>query len=121
MPASYHVDPSRRLIVSTLYGTLTDADLHRGLAALAADPAFDATFDHLVDGCGITQLEVTTAGVRVAAQTDRFAATSRRAIVVSGDAPYGVARMYQCLAPGDPDRLLVTRDPDEARRWLGVG
>ena len=32
----------------------------------------------------------------------------------------GMARMFQALSPRGDDHLLLTRDLDEARRWLGV-
>lgn len=120
MPATYQVDPSRRLVTTILHGILRDGDFKEYVAALLADPRFDPTYDNLVDGCGITELEVTSRAVRASADTDPFSPTTRRAIVVSGDAAYGMARMFQALCPDLPDRLLVTRDPCEARRWLGV-
>lgn len=120
MPAAYHIDAARCLVTTTIQGTVTDADLAANFAGLTADPAFDPAFDHLVDAREVTELEVTTGAVRRSAQGDPFAPGSRRAVVVSRDAEYGMARMFQALSPHGDDHLLVTRDLDEARRWLGV-
>ena len=118
MPGSHRIHPERRLVVSTLYGHLTDRDLAVGVAALRADPAFDSTYDQLVDASAVTQLDVTTQGVRESARTDPFSDQSRRAIVVSDDAAYGLARMFQSMNTLEPDHGFITRDLDEAVRWL---
>jgi hypothetical protein len=46
----------------------------------------------------------------------------KSAIVVSEDLAYGLARMYQAHLSGSaPSPVLITRDLQEARRWLGMG
>ena len=118
MPTSIHIDPARRLVTSTFYGRLTDQDLADHMVGLLRHPDFHGDLDQLVDARGISQLDITSQVIRESTQQDVFTSASRRAIVVAGDAVYGMARMFQSLTSIDPDHLLVTRDMDEAIRWL---
>ena len=42
----------------------------------------------------------------------------RCAVVTSGDASFGMARMYQSLTESNVENVAVFRDLDEARAWL---
>lgn len=118
MPASYHIDVERRLITTVLDGRVTDADFEAYRAYLTADPQFDPAFDHLLDARGITHLDITSAAIRRLAQTDSFSSSARRAIVVSADVAFGMARMFQSLSDRGPEQMTVVRQLDEALRWL---
>lgn len=120
MPISHRVDPERRLVVCTMHGVLADDDLARSPSSLLSDPAFDPAFDLVVDARGVTALEITSSAVRRAAQTDAFSERARRAIIVADDAAYGLARMFHSILMAEPHSVLITRDHDEALRWLGL-
>lgn len=121
MPATYHIDPARRLVVSTFMGNVSDAEVEKVIAAMASDPAFDPRFNNLVDARAVTDLAITTPAIRQSAERELFAESSRRAFVVSDDAAYGVARMFQSLDVHGGERVGIFRDLAEAERWLGVG
>lgn len=119
MPARYHIEPDRRLIITVLEGVLSDRDLLQ-TEVVRADPAFDPAYDQLVDARKVTAIEATSAAVRQLALTDPFGPGSRRAIVVSSDAAFGVARMFQNLVDGGGEQMVVVRDMNEAARWLAL-
>jgi hypothetical protein len=49
-----------------------------------------------------------------------FWAGARRALVVTSDVVFGMARMYQILRDESPDELEIFREMDGALQWLGV-
>ena len=107
MPISYRIDPSRKLVLTTATGVLTDDDLIRHKQRLVADPAFQPGMRQLSDVRGVTDLQVTPLGVRlmVAADEGHAAALAghRLAIVVSKDLAFGMARSTRCW-PRTPPR-----------------
>lgn len=120
MPASYRIDHDPRVVLFLLEGTVTDDELAQNLARVMADPDFDPEMRQLVDARRITSVEVTSAGIREMAQQLPFTRESRMALVVSTDAAYGVARMFQNLVDHGGEQMLVVRDMCEAARWLGL-
>jgi hypothetical protein len=117
MPAEYRIDRSRRVVYSRAWGVLTDQDLAANRAALFADPAFEPDLAQLYDFAEVTEIRVTSATLVGLARTSRFAPTTRRAVVVSSDEAFGMARMYSIL--GDREELIqVFRDRASAMRWL---
>jgi hypothetical protein len=120
MPGSYHIDTRRRMIVIRAWGALTDLEAGEIGRAIKADPAFDASFVRLEDLRDVSKLALTTQFAEYAASRHRVAPPPRRAFVVASDVAYGMARMLQLLADAAPEQFLVTKDYDEACRWLGV-
>jgi hypothetical protein len=51
-------------------------------------------------------------------ELQRARGSGRAAILVSGDADFGVARMFQAYADTFPWETLISRDLAEAVRWL---
>jgi hypothetical protein len=49
-----------------------------------------------------------------------FWAGARRALVITNDVLFGMARMYQLLKDESPDELQIFRNMDEALQWLGL-
>ena len=118
MPASYRIDAADQIIYSRAWGVLTDDDIATNRAALARDPAFVPTSSQLYDFSEVTAVEVTAAGVRALARTSPFARTARRAIVVSSDVAYGMARMYAIISDHHDDAFRIFRDQRDAIAWL---
>ena len=120
MPASYSIDTGRRAIFIRAWGTLTEAEALAASAALVADPAFSADFVRMENLTGITNWTLSSSFVAHAAKRHRASPPPKRAYIVSSDVAYGMVRMLQMLADAAPDRMLVTRDVDEAFRWVGL-
>ncbi|HTE18417.1 MAG TPA: hypothetical protein VK689_08550 [Armatimonadota bacterium] len=120
MPASYRIDHERRVVLFLLEGTVTDDELGHNLSQVMADPHFHPEMRQLVDARRITSVEATSAGIREMARSLPFTRESRMALVVSTDAAFGVARMFQNLVDHSGEQMLVVRDICEATRWLGL-
>jgi len=121
MPIKYEIDPSRRLILTTADGVLTDTDVIGHKKALIADPAFQPGMLELSDVRDVNQLDVTPEGIRVFTSFDRAHddQPGRLAIVASEDFVFGMARMYQ-MSTTDDSNVGVFRSMEEAKEWLGV-
>lgn len=117
MPADNRIDRPERVVYSRAWGVLTDQELTANRAALFGDPAFEPDMAQLFDFTDVTEDRVTSGTLLHLALMSRFTSTARRAIVVSTDVGYGMARMYSMLS-GREDVIHVFRDRASALRWL---
>jgi hypothetical protein len=117
MPADYRIDRSKRLVYGRAWGILTNDDLTDRRAALYRDPAFAPDLDELYDAVEVTEVQVASRVLLQLALSSGFSPTARRAVVVSSDVAFGIARMYALLA-GREDTIQVFRDRASAVRWL---
>lgn len=120
MPATYRIDSDRGVVITTLQGRVTDRDLADHQRQVRADPAFHPGLDQLVDGRAITEVRVTSGGVRAVAVSDYFAEGTRRALVMDSDVAYGMARMFEMLRASGPEEVRVFRTIGEAQVWLAL-
>jgi len=121
MPCEYSIDPERRLVVSSGTGTFRHADFIEHLDLLRADPRFDPGFDHLVDARHFDRFDLTPSQLRDMASRSLFAATSRRALVVSSAFHFGLARMFAAIRESTSGQTtMVFRELREATAWLGL-
>ena len=118
MPVSFAIDRDRTLVLSRAWGVLTDRQLIGAARALAADPGFQPHFRQLADLHAVTSVQVSGAGIRSMARVVPFGRGSRRAIVVSSDAAYGLARMFETLRSDLADEVEVFRSLEAALAWL---
>lgn len=122
MPFTYVIDKARRLVVSTGLGCVTFEEIREHQRRLTSDPDFDPQFDQLIDMTGTSRLDLTVDQVKIAASQKIFSSTSRRALVATDPAIFGVGRMletYYTMASGN-ERARVLYDKSEALKWLGV-
>lgn len=115
-----HIDHDHRIVILTLTGQLSDADL-LGLAdRIENNPVISKDFGWLIDLRHSDGLQITTAGVREMAKRKLVLdASSRRAVVVPSALGYGMARMYQMLRGDGAPRVFT--DYDDAFRWATTG
>jgi hypothetical protein len=119
MPAFYKIDKENRLVMSTASGTLSLADGLAHQEKLQRDPDFDPSYAQLLDFSHVTKLEISSEDVRTLAQASIFSPASRRALLVSGDTAYGLARMFEILRETAGDTgVEVFRNLDEALDWV---
>ena len=121
MPVTSQIDTSLGVVFSTLQGVVTQEDILAQIERFNTDPAFQPSFDHLVDTRSTTRFDVSGEGIRLVATHTAFNEKSRRAIVAVKDDIFGMARMYQLFREWSekPDQVRIFRDMEEARRWLG--
>jgi hypothetical protein len=110
------------VIFSEFQGVVTPEDIVAQLERFKTDPAFQPSFNHLIDTRNATRFDPSGEGMRKVSMHTVFNEKSRRAIVADKDDMFGIARMYQLLreAHKAPDQIKVFRDMAEARRWLGL-
>ena len=119
MPAFYKIDRENRLVMTTASGTVTLADALAHQEKLRRDPDFDPSFSQLLDVSFVTRMEITSEHVRLLAQSSSFSPNSRRAVLVSNDTAYGLARMFEMLRESAGDTgIEVFRSLDEALDWV---
>src|SRR5262245_14271033 len=119
MPASYRLDPTRRLVLTHSSGVLTDREVRALYASIRSDPGCDPTFQQLCDLREVTEITATADTLRDLARSHIFAAGTRRAFVVARDVDFGMARLFQAYV-AEGVVLEVFRDLEKAETWLGL-
>jgi hypothetical protein len=87
-----------------------------------SDPDFSPEFDQLLEGSGVTELTVSTNGVKTFTTTNIFSPTSKRAFLAPNPAYFGMGRMaetYNSLRQR-PSQIRVFYDLHSALDWLGL-
>ena len=119
MPAHYKIDKERRLVMTTVFGVATMADGLAHQEKLRKDPDFDPSFSQLMDYTHVVRFEITAEDVRTLAQQSIFSPHSRRAMLVSGDLAFGLARMFEALRESFGEQgIRVFRNLDDALDWV---
>lgn len=120
VPAVSTVVPEHTVVLSVGWGALTGPDLIASTRVLAANPQFRPDYRQLMDLRAVTLPTVDGRDMQQIAAANPFLPEALRAIVVSSDMTFGLARMYQMLRNGPVETLHVCRDVDEAFEWLGL-
>jgi hypothetical protein len=114
MPCAYTIDLARSLVLSRGWGAVADRELLAHVRALTADPRFARNFHQLIDLRDVTDVQITASCIREMVRLNPFGAGARRAVVVTNDVVFGMARMYQILSDESPDELQIFRRMDNA-------
>jgi hypothetical protein len=101
-------------------GAVTDRELLAHVRALTADPRFARNFRQPADRRDVTDVQVTASTIREMVRLNPFGAGARRALVITSDVVFGMARMYQILRDESLDELQIFRKMDDALQWLGI-
>lgn len=120
MPFRDVIDKNRRLIISIGDGVLTFDEVKDHQDQLLSNPDFDATFNQLVDLRSVTRLDVSVEEARQIARRSIVSPTSRRALVASKPAIFGMARLMEAYHD-QLAKVHVFDDSDSALQWLGTG
>jgi hypothetical protein len=120
VPATYRLEPDKRVVVTRFSGDVSDEDLLQHSASLAADSAFESSFNQIVDTRGVSNVGVTAEGIRELAGVTPFSPESRRAIIADSDVVFGLSRIFELSTGADSDHFRVCRTPEDALDWLGV-
>jgi hypothetical protein len=120
MPGSYTIDPARSLVLTRGWDLVMEREILAHVRALIADPRFARNFHQLIDLRDVTNVQFTASTVRELVRLNPFGAGARRAVVVTNDVVFGMARMYQILSDESPDELQIFRKMDDALQWLGI-
>jgi hypothetical protein len=120
MPCDYVIDKERRLVLSSAWDVFTAAEAMDHQNRLRSDVNFDPDFFQLLDGTRVTKVEATPNDVRLLADRTIFSPSSRRALVTSHTATFGLLRMFQVYRElaGAAEQIQVFHDIDSALKWL---
>ena len=125
MPFTHRYDPETRVLYLTASGPITDEEAVAYAQKVAADGSIPAGRSELADFSQANLTSLSAEALRRVAgvfqRHDVDAASSRVALVVSGDLGFGLARMYQAFRSESAIQLRVFRDVAAAREWLGLG
>jgi hypothetical protein len=124
MPIMTRLDPDADLRVHLATGRLTYAEVRDALEELYARPDFDPAMNALWDLRDAVTTDISSDDVRKIVQLVKgrrpSGVSSRVALVVSREADFGMARMYEAqLDSVSQGNLRVLRDIDEATAWVG--
>lgn len=120
MPASYLIDVSRGIVFSHGWGILTDQNIADHAAATAADPRFDPGFRQLFDFGDVTDIRVTSEGVRAVAGRNPYHRDARRVFLVATDEGYGLSRMFCAYIEASAEDFTIVRAMAPALEWIGL-
>ena len=122
MPCCSKIYKERRLVVTTASGKFTFAEGVANEDRLYADPDFDPSFDHLIDGRHVTKAEISATELSSLARRSRFSPKARQALVVTSTVLYGLARMFQAYmeVSRSSESIAVFKELEKAKEWLGV-
>ena len=121
MGLSYTLDHGQRLVRSRGWGVLRIAEFEEFYSRLAADPAFDPSYRSLGDLRKVSAIAVTSNELAASAALPVFEPSSRRAVVASLDAVYGMLRAYATFNERMGATIRVFRDLESAEAWLDGG
>ena len=116
MSVSYVIDDNRQLVLTTLAGPVSVADILGYWQTLRADRLFRPELDEFVQITPGSISQLHYADLELISRSDPFCVRSRRAVLTSSDVDYGVVRMYEVIWGGN---LRVFRCVEEIKQFLG--
>ena len=124
MPATYTIDEQSDLVRVECFGDFTNQDMLDCLARLYNDPGRRPGTPSLVDCRGVERMMVTPDGVQAAVMVEATMVDRRQppwavAVIAPQDEVFWMARTFEVLRAGSPERVRVFRQSGEAERWLG--
>lgn len=125
MPITYRIDEGQKLVVTTVVGRISEAEVRAHAASAERDPRVHACDRSIVDitesaapsfdGRVISELAMTAQGL------GELLSVRRVALIAPTDASYGLARVFQGFREGTGGgEVQVFRNRPEAEAWLGV-
>lgn len=120
MPVHVAVDRSRKLVVTTYFGDVTDADVARQISQIKDQAPYGPAYCAITDFTQVTQFNISSNEIRSVAESESPLAEARRVMVAPSDEVYGTSRMFQSLASRTRPRITVVRTLGEAYAALGI-
>jgi hypothetical protein len=121
MPVVLKVDRQRRVVYSTFYGKITDAELLGHGNAIASDPDFNPRFSEIVDFTGVTDTAISERTLAaMAANPSIFSSSVMHIVVAPGESMFQLVTRFKDFAQSSRPNLFVVRTRGEAYRLLPV-
>ena len=121
MAFRFAVDTKNSILLMSIDGVLTDQTLFDGYTALVRLHERYGACHCIVDYTGLTEVAISTAGVRNLAYTRPIFPSSCVTLNVAPEkAMFGMARMFQTLASDNRPNFRVVQTMEEALKTIGV-
>ena len=119
MPVVLKIDPHRKVVYSTFYGELTDAELLGHGNAMSYDPDFNPEFSEIVDFSSVTNAVISESALTaLAANPSLFKSSVVHIVVAPSEALFQMVSKYKDFAQSSRPNLFVVRTRSEAYRLL---
>ena len=123
MPAHYTVDLAAGVVRVQCSGVLTNEEMLACIEQVFRDPARRSRMATVVDFQHVESMQVTPEGMEAAAAIKAALIDPAQepwglAFVAPQDEAFWVARTYEVLRVGAPERVRVFRQLSEAERWV---
>lgn len=92
---TYRIDSARRLVLVTMTGTPSAAEISANQAELRAHPDFDPVYALLADFSKASFAAIAPADVRQHAMQDPFGPASPRAVVARQESDFSIVKMFE--------------------------
>src|SRR5215469_12606662 len=110
MPIILKIDPRRRLVYSTLYGRITDAELLNHRSSIASDPSFNPDYSEIVDLTAVSEAAISESTLKAMAGTQSLYKPSVFHIIVASNKTIrGLANRFKTLAEESRPNVHVVR------------
>ena len=123
MPVTYKINSSKNITLVKGTGKVTARELFEVMRNRAGNNRHNPDYDMLCDFRKVTQVDIQPEELSNLLSTDArlhlFSAGRKVAVVASTNIVYGVARMYEMLSEQLPQQIMVFREMDKAKEWLG--
>jgi hypothetical protein len=123
MPVTYVINAQERLIRTRCIGNVVVGEVINHFRTLEQDPDCPERLDVFLDVSETTSLPFTAEITAVAQEINRVRKKVRFgacAVVATGDALFGMMRMFAVLAGAYFSEIRVFRSPGEAEAWLSA-
>jgi hypothetical protein len=120
MPYSYLIDTERRVVFSRIWGVLTDDEVISHATGLRDDPRFEAGFNQVIDFRELTDLQLTTPGLRKLAHLNPFRSNAQRAFVVDTDEALALSKAFWTYTEAGVDGYTLFRSLEPAMEFVGL-
>lgn len=118
MAYTYSIDPRQRLVVSRASGVFTPDDVLAVRRDVARDPAFDRTYDQIIDLTDAAELRFDYGAMLSVAASSLSQSFVRRAIVARTPEQYSLACIFQVASEQSGQRIDIFATFDEAAEWV---
>jgi len=115
------IDAKQKLVISTFYGEINDAEVLSIASRVRSHPDFDPSFSEIADFSGVTGGTLSTSAIQELSRRESILShTSMHVAVAPQGHIFGVFRMAQVLAEQTRPNTAVVRTLGEARKFLGL-
>jgi hypothetical protein len=119
MPVVLKIDPHRKVVYSTFYGEVTDAELLGHGNAIGSDPDFNPEFSEIVDFSSVTNAAISESALAaLAGNPSLFKSSVVHVVVAPSEALFQLVSKYKDFARSSRPNLFVVRTRSEAYRLL---